>query len=520
MNSFSNDMDHYDELVARQVDQYKEMEVMHDLPPIYDYWAAKHISGKSASVTGHTDIIAFYADYFQQSLRESDSNFLMSIGSGDCSIEIDVVKRMISENAPCFFFICLELSPILIKKAREKIDEEQLGDIITVAQVDINKWTPKYSFAGVMAHHSLHHFLDLEKLFDLIKNNLAVKGRFLTCDMIGRNGHMRWPESLLLVRKIWEKLPRNYKFNNQFKKYDDYFENWDCSTEGFEGIRSQDILPLLVKNFSFEVFYCYGNLIDPFIDRGFGPNYDPANAFDREFIDLVQEINEQLISDGVLKPTSMVAVMMNENVPHPAIYKHWSPEFAIRYPTRTAPHYEIEHLLQRIPYRISKEDIPLVAKKVDKYSFNTKIAFIGKSDKLPKKYASGTQYLKYGWGVPENYSVWSGGETAALIFPLQQAAAGDLSMILELIPYKSTLYDYSTVTILVNDSVARVIPFNNSLTTGKISLTVHIPADIVKERTTLEVVFELPHRRQPQYETGNDLRALGIELVSVSICHM
>jgi len=34
---------------------------------------------------------------------------------------------------------------------------------------------------------------------------------------------------------------------------------WDCSKQGFEGIRAQDILPLLVKKFSFRSFLGFGN---------------------------------------------------------------------------------------------------------------------------------------------------------------------------------------------------------------------------------------------------------------------
>src|SRR5690348_3736487 len=110
MNTTTNSPDHYADLIARQVDQYKETVIMHDLPPIYDYWASKHISHKSENITGHTDIIAFYSDYFQRSLRDSPSNFIISVGSGDCSIEIAIVKRMLADKAPPFFFICLELS--------------------------------------------------------------------------------------------------------------------------------------------------------------------------------------------------------------------------------------------------------------------------------------------------------------------------------------------------------------------------------------------------------------------------
>ena len=45
----------------------------------------------------------------------------------------------------------------------------------------------------------------------------------------------------------------------------------------FEGIRAQDILPLLVERFTFDEFIGFGNVIDPFVDRSFGPNFDIAS---------------------------------------------------------------------------------------------------------------------------------------------------------------------------------------------------------------------------------------------------
>jgi hypothetical protein len=44
-------------------------------------------------------------------------------------------------------------------------------------------------------------------------------------------------------------MPPEKRFNNQLKTSWEEFENWDCSGEGFEGIRSEDILKFLFKYF-------------------------------------------------------------------------------------------------------------------------------------------------------------------------------------------------------------------------------------------------------------------------------
>ena len=91
----------------------------------------------------------------------------------------------------------------------------------------------------------------------------------------------------------------------------DRFDNWDCAKEGFEGIRAQDILPLLVERFSFDVFLAFANVIDPFVERSFGPNFSVDREWDCAFIDRVHARDEQELAAGRIKPTHMFAVMGN-----------------------------------------------------------------------------------------------------------------------------------------------------------------------------------------------------------------
>src|SRR5437763_9862673 len=129
--------------------------------------------------------------------------------------------------------------------------------------------------------------------------------------MIGRNGHMRWPEALTIVNEYWEELPASYRYDRQRFLQLDGFENWDCAKEGFEGIRAQDILPLLVQRFSFDIFLAFANVIDPFIERSFGPNFSIERDWDRTFVDRVHARDEDALAAGHIKPTHMFAVLRN-----------------------------------------------------------------------------------------------------------------------------------------------------------------------------------------------------------------
>ena len=176
-------------------------------------------------------------------------------------------------------------------------------------QGDLNEWNPETEYDAAFANQTLHHVVNLEGLFGQVKRSLRPNGLFIISDMIGRNGHQRWPEALDIVREFWRMLPPSYRFNRRFGYYDDLYEDWDCSVEGFEGVRAQDILPLLLDHFHFHLFIPFGNLIDPFIDRSFGQNFDAGAPWDRAFIDRVHYRDDLEIARGNLKPTHMLAVI-------------------------------------------------------------------------------------------------------------------------------------------------------------------------------------------------------------------
>jgi len=145
----------------------------------------------------------------------------------------------------------------------------------------LNSWSvPKRSgrrYTAVLANYILHHIVELESLLEGVAAAIGSSGVLITADMIGRNGHMRWPEALGIITALWGTLPEKLKYNHQLRVTDHAFNNWDCCRDGgFEGVRAQDILPLLVNRFHIEKFLAAGNLTDVFCDRLYGPNFDPG----------------------------------------------------------------------------------------------------------------------------------------------------------------------------------------------------------------------------------------------------
>jgi hypothetical protein len=84
--------------------------------------------------------------------------------------------------------------------------------------------------------------------------------------------------------------------------------------------------------FSFNTFVALGGISDVFVDRGYGPNFSDHESSDRQFVDVIEALNEGLLVLGLIKPTIMFADMSKKRVQQPRVYKTLTPEFCVRAP--------------------------------------------------------------------------------------------------------------------------------------------------------------------------------------------
>jgi len=230
------------------------------------------------------------------------------VGAGNCDLEVAVAKNLLNAGFNNFTLECLEINHVMLERGKEIAKENGVLGNMRFVEADFNKWFASKKYDGVMANQSLHHVTRLEHLFDQIKKGLHDDGSFVISDIIGRNGHQRWPESLEIVNKFWKELPDGKKFNVLLNRLEKEYDNWDCSKEGFEGIRAQDVLPLLLQRFQCEKFVGFGSAIDIFVDRCFGHNFKQESEWDRNLIDRVHTEDEMGLQSGKLTATHMMAV--------------------------------------------------------------------------------------------------------------------------------------------------------------------------------------------------------------------
>jgi SAM-dependent methyltransferase len=324
----------YDERVRAELDFYTATEQVHDLPPIAHYWSNKHLVPVLQQF-GFSNSIEMFRTYIAGVCRRAPDQvcYTLSVGCGDSASEINVAQWLIENGIRNFAFECLDINADVLERGKRAAAQKGFGGRFTFTAFDVNSWRPAREYNVILAVQSLHHFLELELLFDKIHAALRPDGFFLTDDMIGRNGHQRWPEALEFVNRFWREMPQQYTWNHSLKRFERLYENFDCSQDSFEGIRAEDILPLLVKKFHFDLFVGFGNVIDIFVDRSFGPNFDPERAWDRDFIDRVHALDVEQIENGTLKPTHMYAALTRRAPDSPKFHKHLTAQFCVRQPS-------------------------------------------------------------------------------------------------------------------------------------------------------------------------------------------
>lgn len=306
--------------IKQEQANYADVINVHDLPDIFHYWSNKYLLPKCREF-GFSHPDEHFANHLECALANNGHGRFVSIGAGNCDTEVRVAAILKARGHEQFTIECLDINESMLARGHQMAIDHGVGAQVLPTQADFNRWRPTGKYHAVMANQSLHHVVELEHLFDAVSDAIEDDGLFVISDTIGRNGHLRWPEALHVVREFWAELPEHYRRNLQLNRDEPEFLDWDCSASGFEGIRAQDILPLLVERFQFHRFLPFANAIDPFIDRSFGHHFKTAAEWDRDFIDRVHARDEQEILAGRLKPTHMFAVLGKQQV---SAYQWWS----------------------------------------------------------------------------------------------------------------------------------------------------------------------------------------------------
>jgi SAM-dependent methyltransferase len=302
----------YASKVAAQIAQFAQTVNMHELPNSFHIWAHYYMFPPLAEIFGAKTIDDIYISSFIEAMAGVKAGGrILSIGCGYGDLEIRIAKALVAQGWRDVVIDCADISPVLIERVAADAAKQSVARNINPLVADLNAIDLPHRYDMIMANHSLHHIVGLERLFDFSFDHLADNGLFATVDVIGRNGHMRWPETAAFIKALWGILDEKKKYHVLLSRFSETFLDHDCSTEGFEGIRAQDILPLMLKKFRPYKFYAAGGIADLVFDRGYGHGFDVEK--DKELIHFICQLNELLLDADVIKPTTMMASFSRTN---------------------------------------------------------------------------------------------------------------------------------------------------------------------------------------------------------------
>jgi len=306
----------YLEREKKEIERYKKNINVHNLPKSTQYINNQYLMKHLWHITGYTEYKVFFASEIKKYAAKTEGTIrIASIGAGNCDHE-NHLTRLVGLGSKVVFD-CYELNPAMIQRGKE--NAKKAGIEMRFFQQNFNQINFRENYDVFFAHHVLHHVENLEGLFKAIAQAGKPGYLFLINDMIGRNGHMAWPKAYSYITSLWSSLPERLKWNAHMQRLDIELPNYDQSGGGtsFEGIRTQDILPLLDENFQFEYFIPFYSYINFIINRWFGHNYnvnpdDPDN--DIALIDHLWYLDELFLKMKYLPPTQMFAKIVDPQV--------------------------------------------------------------------------------------------------------------------------------------------------------------------------------------------------------------
>ncbi len=138
----------------------------------------------------------------------------------------------------------IDINSDLLRLASSQFPPDIKLDLIEANINDVQYSGEKWDI--IMCISALHHVIELEKVMKFCYLSLNADGEFWSLgESIGRNGNRLWPEARDRANAIFKNLPEKYRINSHSLQVDELLPDNDYSVGCFEGIRSEDIEPII-----------------------------------------------------------------------------------------------------------------------------------------------------------------------------------------------------------------------------------------------------------------------------------
>ena len=261
------------------------------------------------AATGGAD----FFEYIARGARGRRPSRILSLASGPGGVELGLARTL----GPETIIECIEINEALVALGTERARRDGLNVRFSCQDINTLRLEAK-SYDVIMAHAALHHFLALEHIFSEVHAALKMEGEFVVNDVTSKNGYELWPETKAVIGHLWALLPERLRTNRTLyavPTVDTEYPDRNYLGNGFECVRSQDILPLLHEHFRVVHYVPYFAIARRFFDRMFGPNFDLGKPFDRAVVDFIWQLDCELVRSQAARPETAFLVLRRRDTP-------------------------------------------------------------------------------------------------------------------------------------------------------------------------------------------------------------
>jgi SAM-dependent methyltransferase len=270
------------------------------LQNVYDYYTTQILER-----LGITNVV--FRSYLERKLATLDRPIrILSLASGAARIEEGLIDGIDAERIE---LVLTDLNPSLLSTARARLAHRARLETL---ELNLNQLTlPSRRFDVVVCVSALHHVVELEQLFAQVAASLLEDGEFWSIgEYIGRNGTRLYPEAYSIANDFFQALPEHYRVNRNpggRGGVDDRLPNLDCSATCFEGIRSEEIVPLMDRYFAPVEVMKFDCFLWRLFNLAYFDNYDLGREEDLALVHSAIDLEEEFARAGG-QPTAMHGV--------------------------------------------------------------------------------------------------------------------------------------------------------------------------------------------------------------------
>lgn len=277
------------------------------LPPIFAYWSRTWLAPQA----GPLDVESperFYLNRIREAAHDGSTVNVLSVGPGSGSLEIKLAMALRAEGVP-LRMTCADVNPRLMRAGSDLARNCGVAECMRFVTLDCAHPFELPGHDVVIVNQFLHNVQTLETLVRSLAASMQPDGVLLGTDVIGRNGHLLWPDAAALVESIWEQLPEAKRMDRHFGRVQASYRPIDHAACANQGVRAQDVVEALSEVFDFELFFTYGGAIMPFVGHRLGFNFDPANPADTALIDRIHLLDAAALAEERYPASNMVAAL-------------------------------------------------------------------------------------------------------------------------------------------------------------------------------------------------------------------